>query len=193
MEMIASLEKQLADINKSLPKLPAGLTKWLADYGWLLVLIGVALSILALIALVPAALVVFGFSTAIGVGSGIAGYGFNPLVSSLAWLNVLLSIANLLVVVALEAMAIAPLKDKKHRGWQLIFIASLVSLVVSIVSSLITQEFSSLVLSLVWSAIGFYVLFQIRPHFMGHTAKNEKTAHVADKPAFKSAANTAKK
>lgn len=184
METIESLEKQLADINKGLPKLPAGLTKWLADYGWLLTLIGVVLGALGLLALIPVALVAFGLSTAVGVGYGISGYGFNPLVSSLAWLSILLSLINLILIIVIEAMAISPLKAKQHRGWQLIFLASLVSFVFSVASDLIAMELGSLVFGLLVYAIGFYVLFQLRPHFLPHTARDKKTETT---PAFKAA------
>lgn len=190
METVNALEKQLEGVNKGLPKLPKGLTQWLADYAWLLVLIGVVLSVLSLLALIPAALIAFGFSTAVGLGYGISGYGFNPLVSSLGWLNVLLSLANLVIVVILEALAVGPLRTKKHRGWQLIFTASLVSVAFSVVTSLVMMQLNSLIFSLIWMAIGLYILFQVRPHFLPHAAT--KQAKTTNKPEFKAAADTTK-
>lgn len=184
MEIVDSLEKQLVETNKGLPKLPAGLTKWLADYGWLLTLISVVLGALSLLALIPAALLAFGLSTAVGVGYGLSGYGYSPLVSSFAWLSILLSLVNLILIIVIEAMAISPLKAKKHRGWQLVFIASLISLIFSVASNLVTMQLSSLVVGLVAYALGLYVLFQLRPHFLPHTAHDKKAEH---KPAFKPA------
>lgn len=183
METVKSLEKQLADINKGLPKLPAGLTKWLAEYGWLLVLIGVVLSVMSLFALVPLLLVAFGIIGVFGAQYGYAGY---DVASQLGWLSASISIISLLIVLYLEVVAISPLKAKKYRGWELIFIANLVSLGLGIIGSIIALQFASIIWSLVLSAIGFYILFQLRPHFLPHTAK-DKVAHDT-KPEFKPAA-----
>ncbi len=183
MDTVKSIEAQLVDLNKTLPKLPAGLTKWLADYGWLLVLISVILSIMTLVTLVPLLLLAFGVSTAVGVGNLFAGYGFNPAIAPLAWLSISISFVTLLFAIVVEAMAITPLKNKQHRGWQLIFIVMLVSTALSIVASIVTLQPGSLVINLVVYAIGFYVLFQLRPHFMPQATTSKKAP--AYKPAQK--------
>lgn len=186
METVRTLERQLVEINKGLPKLPKGLTKWLADYGWLLVLIGVVLSVVTLFTIVPALLTTLGIMSFVGVQYGIYGYGLDVL----GWLSVILSIVNLLVVIYLEAVAISPLKAKKYRGWELIFIASLVSIVLGAIGSIITLEIGSLVVTIVFYAIGLYFLFQLRDHFAPHVAKEKITAK---KPEFKAAAAEPKK
>ncbi len=180
MDTVKSIEKQLIELNKGLPKLPTGLTKWLADYGWIIVLIGVIFAIMALVTLVPLLLVAFGVSTAVGVGNLFGGYGFSPLIGSLAWLSMSVSFVNFVILIILEAMAVTPLKNKQYRGWQLIFIAYLISLALGVITSIVTANISSLLTNLVVFAIGAYVLFQIRPHFVPH-AKN------VAKPAFKPA------
>ena len=182
MDTVRTLENQLVEFNKGLPKLPKGLTAWLAEYGWIFVLIGVVLSVLSLVTIVPT------ISTIIGVSSllNFQSYGFY----TLGWLSLLLSIVNLLIVIYLEGVAIAPLKDKKYRGWTLIFIASLVSIVFGVAGSLITLQLGSLVVGVLFYAIGLYVLFQVREHFVAHTTK-EKVA--TTKPAFKAAAVKPKK
>lgn len=186
METVKSIEKQLVDVNKGLPKLPTGFTKWLANYGWLLVLIGVVLSVMSLIALVPLLLIAFGI---IGVFDAQYGYVGYDVASQLGWLSTSISVISLLVVLYLEAIAISPLKAKKYRGWELIFIANLISLGLSIIGSIIALQFASIVWALFLSAIGFYVLFQIRPHFVAHAADAPKTTK---KPGFKPAAKVAK-
>lgn len=155
METVKSIEKQLVDVNKGLPKLPTGFTKWLANYGWLLVLIGVVLSVMSLIALVPLLLIAFGIIGIFGAQYGYVGY---DVASQLGWLSTSISVISLLVVLYLEVIAISPLKAKKYRGWELIFIANLISLGLSIIGSIIALQFASIVWALFLSAIGFYVL-----------------------------------
>lgn len=181
MDTVKSLEKQLLEVNKGLPKLPAGLTKWLADNGWLLVLIGIVFSITALVMVVPLMLIAFGISTTVGVGNMMSGYGFTPLIGSLAWLSTSLSFVNFLIIIVLEAKAVTPLKNKLIRGWQLIFIASLINLAFSVFTNIVTGSLSSLILGLIVYAFGFYVLAQLHPHFVPHAATKDK------KPAFKAA------
>ncbi|MBH2007007.1 hypothetical protein I8H83_00180 [Candidatus Saccharibacteria bacterium] len=186
METVRTLEKQLVEINKGLPKLPKGLTKWLADYGWLLVLIGVVLSVLSLFTVVPALLTALGILSLVGAQYGIFGYGLDLF----GWLSAILSIVNLLIVIYLEAVAISPLKDKKYRGWELIFIASLVSITLGAIGSIITLALGSLLVTLVFYAIGLYFLFQVREHFAPHALK-EKV--VTTKPEFKAPVTEPKK
>lgn len=182
MDTIRSLEAQLVEINKSLPKLPKGFTKWLADCAWIFTLLAVIFSIITLVMLVPVLLVALGISTVAGLGTMFAGYGFNPLITPLAWLSVLLSFVTLIISVVIESMAVSPLKQKQHRGWQLIFAVALISTAIGVVSSIVTAQLGSLIVNLVFYAIGFYVLLQVRPYFLQHA---KKTASPAFKPAKK--------
>lgn len=187
METVKSIETKLVDINKGLPQLPISLTKWLADYAWLLVLIGVVLSVMSLFVLVPLLLAAFGLASLIGVGFGLPSY---MTYGQLGWLNVLLSVGNLLIVLYLEATAIAPLKDKKYRGWQLIFIANLVSLALGMATSIIALQPESVLWSLLSAAIVFYVLLQVRSYFVAATTKD--TVHKPDLKAAKPKAKPTK-
>lgn len=179
METVRMIEKQLVEINKGLPKLPRGLTKWLAEYGWLLVLIGVILSVLSLFILLPTLLTVLGV---LSITDNIFGlnYGFG----TLSWISFLVTLIATVIVTYLEAVAITPLKTKQYRGWELVFIAGLVSVASSIISSVISLEAGSLVVSLMFYAVGLYVLFQVREYFVPHTAKDKQPTK---KPDFKAA------
>ena len=187
METVTSIEQQLVKINKDLPKLPKGLTKWLAEYAWLLTLIGVVLSVLTLLAFVPLLLTVFGVLSVANLSLGLAGYPNTYGSDALGWFSIIVSIVSSLIVLYLEATAITPLKAKQYRGWQLLFCASLISLALTVVSDIITMQVGSIIMSLVFSAIGFYILFQLRPYFASAETKtaDKKPAFKASKTAIK--------
>lgn len=180
METVKSIEQQLIKINQDLPKLPKGLTKWLAEYAWLLTLIGVVLSVMTLLAFVPIVLTAFGVVSTANLGLGLAGYNTTYGFDMLGWLGMIVSIVSALIVLYLEAIAITPLRIKQYRGWQLLFFASLVSLALTVVSDIIAMQIVSIIMSLVFSAIGFYILFQLRPYFVPAATKTTEK-----KPAFK--------
>ena len=69
----------------------------------------------------------------------------------------------LLVSGVIGVMAYKPLLSKERRGWDLLFLASFVNLGYSIIAIFINgRGFGSFVISLVGTAIGFYLLFQIK-------------------------------
>ena len=45
MQQLAPLEEAIAKVHKDLPHLPKGLTTWLVENAWWLVIIGVALGV----------------------------------------------------------------------------------------------------------------------------------------------------
>jgi hypothetical protein len=68
-------------------------------------------------------------------------------------------------------MAYPHLVKRARRGWDLLFLGSLLNVVYSLVSVFIDgRGFSNFLLSLVGSAIGFYLLFQIKDRYKTHTA-----------------------
>jgi len=178
METLTSLEKTLSKWYKDLPHLPKGFTDWLAENIWWLVVIGVVLSILSLLVLIPVALIVF------GITSGVAStYGYPGAMSvtgaGLAWLSVTLSIAALVVTTILEAMAISPLKAKAKKGWTLLFAVAVFNLAFNIVSALVEINIFGIITAILWAAVWGYFLFEIRSYFGAKHKAEAKTAKKA--------------
>lgn len=175
MDQLKKLEKTVATWYKDVPHLPKSLTDWLADNVWWLVVIGVVLSIIGIVTIVPLLLFAFGLSAGVAttLGSTYAGYttGFAGL-----WLGVLISVTALVVTTVLELAAITPLKNKAKTGWLLLFAVAVINFVFSVVGDLVTLNIFSLVLSVLWAAVWAYFLFEIRGHFgVKHsTEKKEK-------------------
>jgi hypothetical protein len=168
MDQVHNLEKTVAVWYKNVPHLPKEFTKWLSDNIWWLVVIGVVVSVLALLALIPLALFAFGLSAganAIYPTYTTGGYG-------VLWVGVLVSIVSFVVITVLEAMAISPLKAKAKKGWTLLFIVALVNLAFSVLSDIVNLNLFSIVLTVLWAAVHGYFLFEIRNYF-GATHKVE--------------------
>lgn len=172
MEAVRSLEKTLNDVYRNVPHLPKTFTQWLADNIWWLVIIGVVLSILSLLALIPLALFAFGLSASVATA-------YTTDVSSFqgAWLSVGLQLAVLIATTVIEAFAISPLKVKAKKGWTLLFIAALVNTVANIIISLVDFNIFGIVTGLLWAAVWGYVLFEIHGYFgAAHKVAAKKTA-----------------
>lgn len=156
METVHKLEETIGGWLKSFPHLPENWTKWLAKNSWWLVLIGVILSALGAVALL------FGVM-AIGAVTTVYGIAVGPLHDSWWYTTTVISLVLLVVTVVIDAMAISPLKAMKSKGWDLLFLTFLVSVVSAIVSTL--YNFSGIIGNVIGVVIGAYVLFEIRSYF----------------------------
>lgn len=157
MDAVKSLEAKLDEVFvKNAPyQLPAGLKKWIGEYAWILALIGAVLGGLAFIGLLG----VLGLASVVATAAGAGGYVL------FAWLALIV----LGIEVMLLVMAVGPLKEKKKRGWDLLFYSQLISIVFTLFNWLQGSNFASNVFSLVWNliwiVIGLYLLFQVRSQF----------------------------
>lgn len=176
--MVSKVEDRLVTLFKPLPHFPMKVSAWLRDNAWWLVLIGVVLSVTAIIymlgVLMGAAYVAQPYLSAA------AAYGYtvtiNPMVIVASWISVL----SLVAVLIIEAMAISPLKRKLKKGWDLLLLASLVATATSLVAGLLNLDIAGVVMTVVAGAIGLYVLFEIRAAYTAKTGAKEATA----KPEF---------
>lgn len=156
MQQLSGLENSLATLFKGLPHLPKDWRHWLADNAWWLALIGVAFGCLGILGLVP---VVLGISIFTGIIAG-------PAAGALIIITGIVNMAVLVVSVALEAMAITPLKAKQKRGWDMLFLVSLVTFTGAVLNALITGNINHIIGLIIGTLIGLYVLFEVRMYFV---------------------------
>lgn len=90
-----------------------------------------------------------------GLGSFMAGLGG---FSSRYYLGLII----LIIQVILMIMAFAPLQKRELKGWNYIYYSDLISIVYALFSS---YTLGSFVWSLLGSAIGLYILFQVKSHY----------------------------
>ncbi|PID31041.1 hypothetical protein CSA80_00330 [Candidatus Saccharibacteria bacterium] len=177
MTGIQKLESQLNEVfGKQAPKLPDNGKKILVEWLPILMLVCAAITVFAAWGLWSAATRTSGIvkltnelSKAYGDGTVISTNELTPWVWS--------AIAFLGVMTALYLMAYNPLKARLKRGWDLLFYASLVSLAYSAVTLFVDgRGFGSLLFGLVGTAIGWWLLFQVRPAYAAKAAAPKKTA-----------------
>lgn len=156
MQQLSGLENGLATLFKGLPHLPKDWRHWLADNAWWLVLIGVAIGCIGMLGLVP---VVLGITIFTGIING-------PAAGALVVITGIVNMAVLVVSVALEAMAIVPLKARQKRGWDSLFLVSLVTFTGAVLNALITRNVDHIIGLIIGTLIGLYVLFEVRMYFV---------------------------
>ncbi len=91
----------------------------------------------------------------LGLGSFVTGLGG---FSSRYYLGVVV----LIVQVILMIMAFGPLQKREFKGWRYVYYSDLVSVVYALFSS---YNLGSFIWSLLGSAIGLYILFQVKSHY----------------------------
>jgi len=156
MQQLSGLENSLGTLFKGLPHLPKDWRHWLADNAWWLALIGVAFGCLGILGLIP---VVLGISIFTGIVAG-------PAAGALIIITGIVNMAVLVVSVAFEAMAITPLKARQKRGWDLLFLVSLVTFTGAVLNALITGNIGHILGLIIGTLIGLYVLFEVRMYFV---------------------------
>jgi hypothetical protein len=185
------LEKPLADAFKGLPPLPENVRKGLASAMPWLVLAGGVLSLLGAYYLYQA--VTWVNQWAAQVNSLYAGAYSTPVagIGVMAWVG--------LVILAAQAvlffMAYPALRAYKKRGWDLVFWAGLVSVAYGVVANLFSGSVNigQLIFSLIGSAVGMYLLFQIRQYYtLAGSSASKEVADVIEMNAEKSAKPAAK-
>lgn len=166
MSVVGNIEKSGSELFKQAPHLPKNVREWIVNNAWWIVLIGVILAVLSVLSLVPilagASLLSSMYATYAPYAAASAGKFI-----AAAWV----SLAFLAVVIYLEAMAIKSLKAKEKKGWDLVFLALLVSVASSVVYAVITLELSSLFGAALAAVIGGYFLFETRDGFVAKSTK----------------------
>ena len=162
----AGFEKKLDELfHKKAPfQLPVGLTKWLADNSWWLVLVGAALSVLGILS-------TYGTMSRLDqAGVYLDSYAYMGMSESFNQSKNMLyvSMVSSAISAVLLFMASPKLKAHQKSGWNLMYYNFLLNAAFSLVGSLLFTP-STFVFSLIGFAIGFtigaYILFQLRSYF----------------------------
>lgn len=134
---LSDLEERLENLFKKVPSLPSEIIGLIVDYGPYLALISGILGILSIlrfgIFFVP-----FGL-----IGLSLVNY----------YLQIILNIIASIILI----LSFKPLKEKKYRGWQMLFYLTLIYTVFAI--------FFFNLGGLVGVILSFYILFQIREKY----------------------------
>ena len=139
------LEKELEPIFlEKFPEFPDHVKEVIVRYGPYILLI---LSIIGLLGILTAFGVGGAAISSIGVAAYGTGFGFY------------VGIALNIVTLVLYLMAFSPLRARKKEGWNLIYYALLISLLVNLIQL-------NIIGALIGGIVGFWILFQIRSKYI---------------------------
>lgn len=176
MERIRVLENKLAQLYKGAPALSKETKESLASFWPYVMVILAILQIWAAWALWR----LFDRTNAAAdyVNSFLQSYGTTTVgLSSGEKVVIYLGIVLLLVEAALLLMAYGPLQKRERRGWDIIFLVSVIQVAYAVISVFVYGNgVGSLLINLIGAAIGFYFLFQIRDHYKGSRLSLPKKA-----------------
>lgn len=172
MKLIKKLEDKLASLFENVPALPTSSREALVNlWPWIALVFG-ALQLLAAWALVGM------IQRAENFVNYDSFYIRNPdALSGAEQTPIYLGILVLIVEAIILLRAYPELKMRSRFGWELLFLASLLNVLYSLIGLFIqSRGIGTFIFSLISSAVGFYLLFQVRGYYkMRKAAKNKKT------------------
>ena len=117
-------------------------------------------------------------------------YGLSAFDKTLIYAGVLVLVADAVILL----MAYDPLSKRKKKGWDLLFLGALLNVAYGVLSVFISgRGVGSLLISLVGSGLGMWLLFQIRGKYSGAAEKIVEKVEKAASSAAKEVKKTAKK
>ncbi|HUD07377.1 MAG TPA: hypothetical protein VMR34_05830 [Candidatus Saccharimonadales bacterium] len=162
--MLSQLAKTLEPIFKGLPPLPKSVNDWFAKAWPILALILGILQLLAAWSLWHLGHLVNSLVTYTNALSRV--YGTGVTVNNLGffyWAGLIVLVVDAVILL----IAYPGLKARTMAGWNMLFLASVVNVLYGIFSVFdsVYGGVGKLILTLIGSAIAFYLLFQIRPYY----------------------------
>ena len=169
MSVVKTLETQLEGVFKSAPPLPDNAKKSLVNaWPWIALVFGVlqilaALSLWGIVTAAERAINVANTYSMIYTGQVVG-------LSAMDKTVIFLGVALLFVDAILLLKAYPELKKRTRKGWDLLFLASLLNAAYAVITLFINQRgVGGFLFSVLGSAIGFYLLFQVKNSY--HTTK----------------------
>ncbi len=142
--MLKTIESKLIKVSASLPQLPRSVVTWLSVWAWLLALIAGIFSLLAAFQLLAMN------SYAAFIGQTLFAIDLGAILTA--------------IYAVIYLSSIPGLRRHHYKGWRLLFIGSVLQLVFGIVIGFLVGA-GEIINVLIEVAIGWYLLFQIRPSF----------------------------
>lgn len=164
------LENKLAELYKGAPALPKKAKDVIVEYLPYVVLVLGVLQIVAAFALWRLADAAERFSD---FANSLSAYYGGPAVGLSAFDKTVIYVGVVLLAVeaVLMLMAFSPLQKRARRGWDLLFLVSLLQIAYAVVLIFVDgRGVGSFIMSLIGAAIGFYFLFQIRDYYRAKSA-----------------------
>jgi hypothetical protein len=144
---IQGLVKSLDEAFVKAPKLPKGLVDFFVTIAPYMAMLGAVLSIIA--------------GPLMAIVSLVSILTLSPMIM----LSTVVSTVMLFVQAVILFMAFKPLQERAYKGWHLLFVSNLLSIVQTVLNLIFSMNASGLVGSVIGTIIGLYVLFQMKPSY----------------------------
>lgn len=170
MDTITKLERTVLGWFKSVPHLPKFSQRWIGENIWWIIVIATIITALAALGNIFALL----GNLSILQNSIVSYYAS---ASFLVWSNVVTTITLIFnaITAIILGVSVTPLREKQKKGWVLLFLAWLVTVVSSVVAAFLTLNVAGFILSLLFSGlfivVSGYFLFEIHGEF-AHTERS---------------------
>lgn len=174
MEYIKKAEDKIGEWLKPVPHLPEEWRKWLASNIWWLMVISAVLICLSLITVIKLIAIELGMSAVVETFSN---YGLGAVDYTVTNIFVLsVSLVAMIAFASIFIAAIQPLKKGQKKGWDLMFLAFLISVALNVFSVLgsFHNLFSGLLNAAIGAFIGAYLLFELKSYFIKTTRTEKK-------------------
>lgn len=175
MEFLKPIEKALEPVFQK-PEMPEGGKKWFLQYLPIIAIVGGVLQAVAALMLWSAWNRVDDLADI--ANSYAAAFGVEGVDKPTLWFW--LALLTMVASAAINFLAYGPLSKKEKKGWDYLFLGSVIGVVTSVFSLLVGSNYgggvSDFIFSLLFAAVGFWILYQIREGYLHHTKKADKKA-----------------
>lgn len=163
VRVVQNLESRLEKLFKNLPALPKSAKETLVQIWPWLALFGGLLQLAAawtLKGLTDTASSYIDLANKVSVAYGGKTTGLSAVDRGVVYLGIMMLVVDAVIML----IAFSPLKERLRRGWDLLFLASVANVIYAVLSLFVSGKgFGSFVGGLLGSAIGFYLLYQVKP------------------------------
>ena len=171
MDILVKAEHVMEDWFKKVPHLPYDARKWLGDNLWWMVVVLAVLTAIGVLGLVLATI----SSLVLLLNPYVTFYAPAGL-AAIVMVRTIVSLIFAIALCFLLAFAATPLKEKREKGWYLMFGGIILCAVLAAVTAVLTLNvftfLAHIVVSAVWLLLISYILFEVRPEFL-HTERSK--------------------
>ncbi|MCE7936842.1 hypothetical protein DYH10_03615 [Candidatus Saccharibacteria bacterium CPR2] len=180
MSALKGLEDKLAEAFKGFPQLPKNAKEGLVNFfPWLALIFGVLQLVAAWSLWGLTRISSRWLDVTNDYYKAVTGRDYGIGLSSTDKMIIYIGLIVLVVDAVILLMAYPHLKTRARRGWELLFLGSVINVVYSVVTIFIDgRGIGSFLLSLIGSAVGFYLLYQVRDYYgKKATATNDSSVN----------------
>lgn len=165
-------ENTLAMWHKRAPHLSPSYLNWLVTHSWRLDILGAMMSVYSTFVLIPLLVTTLALTPSVNIIGPDVPYDHDSL--GLAWVALLLTMIIFFVTAIMLTFAAKPVKDRLKKGWDLMFRAYLLNVLLGIITTVLVPSLFELAVVVFITLGAGYLLLEVRSEFSAVPKKNAK-------------------